>query len=77
MLLNGSDTYMYGPQQYGRVGTNSRENATTGTGPRDPSNGARGMPLFDREQMQRVGEQDEDAGHGRDRGFWSSLCCSG
>ena len=75
MLLNGSDAYMYGQQH--KVGTNSRENTTAGTGPRDPSTGARGMGVYDREQMQRVGEQDEDAGHGRGRGFWASLCCRG
>lgn len=33
------------------------------------------MTVYDREQMERVGEQDEDGGHGRRRGFWGSLCC--
>ena len=77
MVLNSSDAYMYGQQQYGKIGTNSRENTTAGTGPRDLSTGARGMAVYDREQMHRVGEQDEDVGHGRGRGFWASLCCRG
>lgn len=31
--------------------------------------------IFEREQMTRVGEVDEEGGHGRPRGFWSALCC--
>ncbi|KAF9046898.1 kinase-like protein [Hymenopellis radicata] len=37
--------------------------------------GARGMGVYDRDQMARVGEQDEDLG--RRRGFWSVFCCRG
>lgn len=69
---NGSDTYLYG-QNPGKNGTHSRDTTTAGT--RDLSGGARGMGVYDREQMQRVGEQDEDGGHGRRRGFWSAICC--
>ncbi|KAF9466578.1 kinase-like domain-containing protein [Collybia nuda] len=69
---NGSDTYLYA-QTPGKNGAHSRDTTTAGT--RDLSGGAKGMGVYDREQMQRVGEQDEDGGHGRRRGFWSSLCC--
>ncbi|KAI0077039.1 kinase-like protein [Panus rudis PR-1116 ss-1] len=73
-----TDSFMYGGQ--GGKGTNSREGtATGGTAPRgEQMNGARGMSMYDREQMARVGEQDED-GHGapRKRGFWAAFCCRG
>lgn len=75
--LNGSDPYLYGQPQPGKAGTNSRETTTAGTATREIAGGARGMGVYDREQMQRVGEQDEDVGHGRRRGFWSALCCRG
>ncbi|RDB25879.1 Casein kinase I 1 [Hypsizygus marmoreus] len=75
LQLNGSDTYLYGQGQGGKNGTNSRETTTAGTATRDMSGGARGMGVYDREQMQRVGEQDEEGGHGRRRGFWSAFCC--
>jgi casein kinase 1 len=36
--------------------------------------GVRGMAVYDRDQMNGVGDQDED-GHGRKGGFWSVICC--
>jgi len=73
---NGSESFLYG-QIPGKVATNSRDGTTTGgTGTRDLHPGpVRGMTVYDREQMERVGEQDED-GHGRRRGFLG-LCCRG
>ncbi|TFK40136.1 kinase-like protein [Crucibulum laeve] len=71
---NGSESFLYGQQ--GKNGSNSREGTTTaGTAQRDMAGGPRGMGVYDREQMQRVGEQDEDGGHGRRKGFWAALCC--
>jgi len=66
---------LYGQAASGgkNAGAHSRETTTAGTAPRDMV-GARGMGVYD--QMQRVGEQDED-GHGRRRGFFASLCCRG
>ncbi|KIK62472.1 hypothetical protein GYMLUDRAFT_164614 [Collybiopsis luxurians FD-317 M1] len=74
---NGSESFLYGQMP---KGTNSREGTTTGTGTRDmhATGATRGLMAFnDRDQMQRVGEQDEDGGHGRRTGFWSALCCRG
>ncbi|KAF5392369.1 hypothetical protein D9757_001461 [Collybiopsis confluens] len=74
---NGSESFLYGQLP---KGTNSREGTTTGgTGTRDVQapGGVRNMAVYDREQMQRVGEQDEEGGHGRRAGFWSALCCRG
>lgn len=72
----GSESFLYGQGPTGKNGTNSREGtATGGTAQREFASGVRGMNIYDREQMQRVGEQDEDGGHGRRRGFWSTLCC--
>ncbi|KAG6813901.1 bifunctional choline kinase/ethanolamine kinase cki1 [Tricholoma furcatifolium] len=73
--LNGSDAYLYSQGQQ-KNGTNSRDGTTAGTAPRDAA-GVRAMGMYDREQMQRVGEQDEDGGHGRGRGFWAAFCCRG
>ncbi|KAG6879890.1 hypothetical protein C0992_010243 [Termitomyces sp. T32_za158] len=73
--LNGSDAYLY-PQAQPKNGTISRETTNAGTAIRDVS-GTRGMGMYDRQQMQRAGEQDEDGGHGRGRGFWATLCCRG
>ncbi|KAH0585105.1 hypothetical protein H2248_008366 [Termitomyces sp. 'cryptogamus'] len=73
--LNGSDTYLYA-QAHHKNGNNSRETTTAGTATRDLS-GTRAMGIYDREQMQRVGEQHEEGGHGRGRGFWATLCCRG
>jgi len=73
-MHGGSESFLYG-QQAGKNGSGSREETTiAGTGQRDLGGQARGMGMFDREQMQRVGEQDEDGGHGR-KGIWSALCC--
>jgi len=69
----GSESFLYGQQQAGKNGSGSRED-TTIAGQRDLGGQVRGMGMFDREQMQRVGEQDEDGGHGR-KGIWSALCC--
>ena len=72
----GSESFLYGQGPTGKNGTNSREGtATGGTTQREFAAGVRGMNIYDREQMQRVGEQDEDGGHGRRRGFWGTLCC--
>lgn len=65
------------PFLYGQKGANSREGTATGTSRGDQMNGVRGMSMYDREQMARVGEQDEE-GHGAPRkkgGFWAALCC--
>lgn len=70
---NGSESFLYGAGP--KNATNSRD-ALSGT-PRDMNaSGARGMTVFDRDQMGTVGEQDED-GHGRKDSFWSVLCCRG
>jgi len=73
-----SDSFVYGQQQ-AKNGTNSREGTTTaGTAPNREPMGAvatRGMGVYDREQMARVGEQDEHGG--RHRGFWAAFCCRG
>jgi casein kinase 1 len=70
---NPSDSFLYG-QVPGKNG--SRDGTmTAGTGPREvhAPGAVRGMAVYDREQMQRVGEQDED-GHGRRKGIFA-LCC--
>ncbi|CCM04241.1 uncharacterized protein FIBRA_06408 [Fibroporia radiculosa] len=76
---NTSDSIVYG-QPTGKQGTNSRDGTTTGGTAvnRDTVNaaGTRGMSVYDREQMTRVGEQDEH-GHGRKKGFWAAFCCRG
>ncbi|KAJ4480032.1 kinase-like protein [Lentinula aciculospora] len=72
---NGSESFLYGQMP---KGANSREGTTTGgTGTRDMHSPGpvRSMAVYD--QMARVGEQDEDGGHGRKRGFWAALCCRG
>jgi casein kinase 1 len=70
---NSSDTYLFG-QTGVKTGTNSRDTTTAGTAPKD-IHGVRAMRIYDQEQMQRVGEQDEDGGHGRPHGIWAALCC--
>lgn len=74
--MNGSESFLYGQAQAGKNGSGSREETTIagGTGQREVGGQVRSMGMFDRGQMQRVGEQDEDGGHGR-KGFWSALCC--
>ncbi|KAI0925998.1 hypothetical protein AcV5_008580 [Taiwanofungus camphoratus] len=79
---NTSESFVYGQAQQTKGGTNSREGTTTaGTGANREQMmngaGARGMGVYDREQMTRVGEQDEQ-GHGhRRKGFWAAFCCRG
>ena len=73
---NTSDSFLYG-QAAGKAGTESREGTTTaGTGAQRVeqmnATAARGMGMYDREQMERVGEQEEMGGK---RGFWAALCC--
>ena len=47
---------------------------TTTAGTRE-LNQTRGMTVYDRDQMERVGEQDEH-GLGRKKGgFWAAFCC--
>lgn len=60
---------------YGGVPKN-RANSRDGSGaPREmTTGGVRGMAVYDRDQMNGVGDQDED-GHGRKGGFWSVICC--
>ena len=71
---NNSESFMYG-QAPGKTGTESREGTTAGTR-QDGMNGqSRGMGVYDRDQMARVGEQDEH-GLGRKKGgFWAAFCC--
>ena len=64
-MNGGSESFLYGQPQAGKNGTGSPEETTVA----EPVVRVRG---FDR--MQRVGERDEDGGHGR-KGFWSNLCC--
>jgi casein kinase 1 len=68
-LPNGSGSFMYAQHQPGKTGTESREGTRDG----HVNGGVRGMTVYDRDQMQRMGEHEE--GHGRKKGFWSTLCC--
>ena len=69
---NNSDSFLYG-QGAAKNGTASREGTTT-AGTRE-LNQTRGMTVYDRDQMERVGEQDEH-GLGRKKGgFWAAFCC--
>ncbi|KAI0058636.1 kinase-like protein [Artomyces pyxidatus] len=52
-------------------GGGSREDV--GVAPRD--GGPRGMAMYERDAMAPVGEQDDEHGGGRKRGFWGVLCC--
>ena len=72
--LNGSESFLYGQAQAGKNGSGE---GTTNPGQREMGGQVRGMGMYDRDQMQRVGEQDEDGGHHRPRGFFSILCCRG
>jgi casein kinase 1 len=74
---NGSESFLYGGQtQNGKPGTNSREGTATGvTGNKTMGTPGRGMAMYDREQMQRVGEHDEEGGHGRGNGFFGAFFC--
>lgn len=76
-LLNGSAVHNNGSESfvYGGVPKN-RANSRDGSGaPREmTTGGVRGMAVYDRDQMNGAGDQDED-GHGRKGGFWSIICC--
>ncbi|KAF8899896.1 kinase-like domain-containing protein [Gymnopilus junonius] len=74
--LNGSESFLYGQAQAGKSGSGGEGTTLPGNGQRDMA-GVRGMGMYDRDQMQRGGQQDDDGGHGRRRGFWSVLCCRG
>ncbi|KAA1467565.1 kinase-like protein [Dentipellis sp. KUC8613] len=55
----------------GAGGLESREGAAT---PREGR--ANGLAVYDREQMARVGEQDDEGhGNGKKKGFWAVFCC--
>jgi len=68
-LFNGSESFLYGPHK-------NRANSRDGSGtPREMTpGGVNGMAVYDRDQRNPVGDQDDD-GHGRKGGFWSVLCC--
>lgn len=65
--LNGSESFLYAQAQAGK----------NGSGEGTTNQRVRAMDLYDRDQMQKRGEQDEDGGHHRPRGFFSILCCRG
>ncbi|KAF5327774.1 hypothetical protein D9619_004558 [Psilocybe cf. subviscida] len=68
--VNGSESFLYGQTP---VGKNSTDPAM--------ANGqvhgqTRNMGIYDREQMQRVGDDDHDGGHGgRSKGVFGFICC--
>jgi casein kinase 1 len=67
---NGSGSLVYGGFPKNRA--DSRDGSGT---PREmTAGGARGMVVYDRDQIHRVGDQDQDE-HGRKGGFWGVLCC--
>ncbi|PIL35692.1 transporter [Ganoderma sinense ZZ0214-1] len=73
---NNSESFMYG-QGAGKPGTASREGTTTAGTRQEGMNSQARMGVYDREQMARVGEQDEH-GMGRKKGgFWAAFCCRG
>ena len=74
--LNGSESFLYGQAQAGKNGSGEGM-ANPGQREMGGQGQVRGMGMYDRDQMQRVGEQDEDGGHHRPRGFFSILCCRG
>ncbi|KZT02581.1 kinase-like protein [Laetiporus sulphureus 93-53] len=77
-VATNSDSFVYGQQQQpAKTGTTSREGTTAGANREMATgSGTRGMGMYDREQMARVGEPDEH-GHGRKKSFWAALCCRG
>ena len=72
--MNGSESFLYGQTPMPKNG--SGEAIVNGM-QRDMNGQTRNMGYGEREQMQRVGEQDEDGGHGRPKGILSWLCCRG
>ena len=75
--MNGSESFLYGQAHAGKNGSGGEGTTIAGTGQREMGGQVRGMGMYDRDQMQRGGQQEEDGGHGRRRGFWSILCCRG
>lgn len=75
---NGNGTASDSFRHSQAAGTQGKKNGDAREGALSPREGrANGMAVYDREQMARVGEQDED-GHGGGRkkgGFWSLFCC--
>lgn len=67
---NNSDSFGQGAVKNGLA---SRDGTTT-AGTRELNGQTRGMTVYDRDQMDRVGEQDEH-GMGRKKGFWAAFCC--
>jgi casein kinase 1 len=70
---NGSESFLYGGQV--KTGATSREGAATRDRDLMGTPVARGMAMYEREQMQRVGGQDEEGGHGRNGFFSAFFCC--
>jgi casein kinase 1 len=66
-VQNPSESFLYAQQN--KTGPESREGSTAA-----PVT-SRGMVMYDRDQMQRSREIDDD-GHGGKKGFWG-LCCRG
>lgn len=76
MHMNGSESFLYGQNVGGKGSRDGTPTAGMGMGAGGLGVGVGGTrQMFEREQMTRVGEVDEDGGHGRRRGFWSALCC--
>lgn len=76
---NTSDSFLYGGAQAQVVknAANSREGTANGGTVRvDQVPVSRGMNVYDREHMTRVGEQDEE-GHGapQKKSIWAAFCC--
>ena len=81
---SGADGFLYGGAKVGVAG-GSREVVGSGIGVGgiggrvdQVPNGTRGMNVYERDHLGRVGEQDED-GHGgmRKKSFWGAFCCRG
>ena len=71
---NGSGSFMYGsPVPPGKNGTESTANGGPVT---KDAMGIRNMSVYDRDQMRRMGRQDDDVGRsGRNPGLWDIFCC--
>lgn len=70
--VNPSDSFLYA-QNAGKNG--SRDGTMNGTAPREihAPGAVRQMGVYDRDQMQRNGDQDD--GHGRRKGIFGAFCC--
>ncbi|KAF7791214.1 hypothetical protein EIP86_002227 [Pleurotus ostreatoroseus] len=78
-MAGTSDSFMYGANGNGaqpsKSGYNSREGTTAGVGNgANGASGVRGMNIYDQPLGSR-GDQDDNHGDGRKRGFWAALCC--